>query len=635
MSEIRHILTRYWGHSSFRPLQEDIINSVLDGKDTMALLPTGGGKSICFQVPGLAMDGTCLVISPLVALMKDQVANLKNRGIKAACVVSGMSKREIDITLDNCVHGDIKFLYVSPERLSTDIFRARLTKMNINLIAVDEAHCISQWGYDFRPQYMQIAQLRELLPGIPVLALTATATKEVVLDIQQRLQFREPLVFRKSFERKNVAYVVLNEQDKFRRLIKVLTGVTGSSIVYVRSRRRTEEIAKQLVAKGISADHYHAGVDHKDRDEKQKNWVSGHIRVMVATNAFGMGIDKPDVRSVVHMDLPDSLEAYFQEAGRAGRDEKKSYAVLLYQESDKRDLKMRHASAFPSEDDIRTSYKALCNQLQLAEHAGQEEVFELNTTELSERTGLSGLVIHNSLKILELDGYLSVSEAMHRPSQVKFLIDHNDLYNIEIANKPLEPIIKLLLRSYSGLFESHTRINEFEMSQRANVNVIVIRNALENLHDLGVIEYIASSDKPMVTFLRGRVPMNHLTISKASYHTRKKTASLRMESVVTYATSDHKCRSQILLYYFGDTDAYRCGICDVCLERNKLQLSNLEFEQVSNKVKELLHAEPKTHRSLIDALSDVKEDNALKVIRWLTDNGKIKMNEENKLRWEK
>lgn len=635
MQDPEQILTRYWGYTAFRPLQEDIINSVLAGKDTIALLPTGGGKSICFQVPALAKDGLCLVVSPLIALMKDQVENLKSRGIKATCVVSGMNKREIDIALDNCAHSNMKFLYVSPERLTTEIFRARVQKMNVRLIAVDEAHCISQWGYDFRPPYLRIAELRELLPEVPVIALTATATSEVVTDIQNKLAFKEKNLFQKSFERKNVAYVVLQEEDKLGRLLKVLHGVQGSAIVYVRNRRKTKDTAQFLNHHNISADYYHAGLPHGQRDEKQTNWITGKTRVIVATNAFGMGIDKPDVRSVIHLDLPDSLEAYFQEAGRAGRDEKKAYAVLLYQTADKLDLEARHKTAYPAISDIKAAYQALCNYLQLAVGTGQDEVFELDVADLSKRFELSAVTVYNALKILELDGYFSLSEAMHRPSQVKFLLNHADVYAFEIANKKLEPIIKLLLRSYSGLFDSHTKVFESEMAKRANTTTEVIHTALSRLQSMGVIEYLESSNKPMITFLQNRVAHEQLKISKAAYETRKNTAELRIEAMVTYASSEHKCRSQILLYYFGETDAYRCGICDVCLERNKLNLSNLEFEQVSNKVKAILKEEELPYKELVANLSGVKEKNALKVIEWLTDNGKIVLKDDNKLGWVK
>jgi ATP-dependent DNA helicase RecQ len=634
-TDIKQILTKYWGYTQFRPLQEDIIQSVLDGKDTLGLMPTGGGKSICFQVPALAQEGICVVVSPLIALMKDQVQNLNKKGISAVAIVSGMNKREIDIMLDNCVYGKIKFLYVSPERLVTDLFRQRFKKMNVNLLAVDEAHCISQWGYDFRPPYIQIAEIREYHPEIPILALTATATIEVVGDIQEKLNFKAENLFQKSFERKNLAYVVLNEESKLQRLLKIANKVKGSGVVYVRNRKKTQETAAFLRKNNISADFYHAGLDNKSRDFKQLKWIRNQTRVIVATNAFGMGIDKPDVRFVVHLDLPDSLEAYFQEAGRGGRDGNKAFAVLLYNDADRRDLSERIARSFPPIPEIKRTYKALGNYFQLAIGSGKNESFDFNMMDFSKRYELKPVEAFSSLKILESIGYLSLSESIHLPSKVKFLLKHNDLYAFRIANKVYDPMIQLLLRSYSGLFEDYVKINEEELAYRCETNSSTMVQYLNRLDQLKVVSYLPKSNSPHITFTTERLADNNMSISNAGYNDRKKAAEARMDAVITYASAEHKCRSQILLFYFGDTDALRCGVCDICLERNKLELSNLEFTQVSNQIKQLLAENPLTLEELVTGIQNSPEARIVKVIQWLMDNDKLMYNNQNKLIWVK
>lgn len=420
---IHNILAKYWGYHSFRPLQEEIITSVLQGNDTLALLPTGGGKSVCFQVPALVQEGVCIVISPLIALMKDQVDNLQKKGISAIAITSAMHKREIDIAFDNCVYGNIKFLYLSPERLITPIAQARIQKMKVSLIAVDEAHCISQWGYDFRPSYLEIAKLRELQPKVPVLALTATATPEVVKDIQEKLRFKKANVLQKSFERKNLAYVVIGEEDKLSRLLKVVNNVGGTGVVYVRNRKKTQEVAAFLQKNKIPADFYHAGLTPGERSQKQDSWIKNKTRVIVATNAFGMGIDKPDVRFVVHLDLPDSLEAYFQEAGRAGRDEGKAYAVMLYNEADINDLKSNVEMSFPSVEEIRQTYQALANYYQLAVGSGEGAAFDFDISELCRNYKLEPVTVFNSIRFLEKEGYISATEAVYQPSRINFTLN--------------------------------------------------------------------------------------------------------------------------------------------------------------------------------------------------------------------
>lgn len=633
--DIHQILLQYWGYSSFRPLQEDIIRSALNGDDTLALLPTGGGKSICFQVPALAKEGICVVISPLIALMKDQVENLQKRGIKAVAIFSGMTKREIDIALDNCVYGNIKFLYVSPERLETDIFKARLEKMNVNLFAVDESHCISQWGYDFRPSYLNIIKLREMKPGVPFLALTATATPEVVIDIQQQLGFKKENVLQKSFERKNLSYVVLNEEDKNNRLLKILNKVKGTSVVYVRSRKKTKEIAHFLINNGVSADFYHAGLINEERSRKQLDWINNKIRVIVSTNAFGMGIDKPDVRTVVHLDLPDSLEAYFQEAGRAGRDEKKAYAILLVEQADRMDLEQRIVSSFPPIEIIKQVYQALANYYQIPIGAAFSETYNFDIIAFSKQYNLPVTTAFNGLKFLEKEGYLLLSEATYNPSRIKIEVSKTVLYDFQVKHPKYDVFIKTLLRSYTGLFDNYTKINESEIAKRLSTDKTKIVAALEFLQSNQMIDYIKQTQTPQITFTTPRLDIKELSISAKNYQERKEVAIKKMESVIYYASANHKCRSEILLNYFGQKDTYRCGVCDVCLERNKLELSDMEFSLVSDQVKTQLKNAPMPLTALVNSITNVREDKIIKVLQWLMENGKVQPNKKNLLEWRK
>jgi ATP-dependent DNA helicase RecQ len=498
---IQDILKKYWGFSQFRDVQEDIILSVLSGKDTLALLPTGGGKSVCFQVPAIAKDGICIVISPLIALMKDQVANLTAKGIKAVAVFSGMSKQEIDMAIDNCVYGNIKFLYVSPERLSTDILMVRVTKMNVTLLAVDEAHCISQWGYDFRPQYLRIAAFRALIPNVPVLALTATATPPVVNDICDKLAFKEKNSFQKSFERTNLSYSVLFEDSKYERLAKMLAKVPGSAIAYVRNRRKTKEIADYLVKNKISADYYHAGLDHATRSQKQESWTRNKTRVMVSTNAFGMGIDKPDVRLVVHMDVPDNIESYFQEAGRGGRDGKKSFAVLLYNNADVAELEERLTNYLPSIAKIRATYQALANHFQLAIGAGEQASFDFDIATFCKAFKLKPPETLQTLKILEQEGYIAVSESVYMRSRILLIVNKEVLYKFEVENKKYEILIRTLLRAYSGIFESFVMINENELSKYTGLNYREVIQQLKDLENFQLLKYEPQKDAPQITFI--------------------------------------------------------------------------------------------------------------------------------------
>lgn len=630
---IQQILLKYWGYPSFRPMQEEIIQSILDGKDTLALLPTGGGKSITFQVPALAKEGICLVISPLIALMKDQVDNLKKRGIHAAAIYSGMHPDEIDIVLNNCRLGENKLLYVSPERLVTEKMRDAIRRMNINLIAVDEAHCISQWGYDFRPPYLRITEIREFLPSVPVLALTATATSEVIKDIQEKLTFKQPNVLRKSFERKNLTYYVLKEEDKFRRLEKIIKTVKGCGIVYVRNRKHTKEIADFLTKKRISATYYHAGLDPKERVKRQNEWMTEQKSVIVATNAFGMGIDKPNVRFVIHVDLPDSVEAYFQEAGRAGRDEKRSYAILLYETSDIINARHNLSVTYPELSMIKSVYQALGNSFQIPLGAGRDVSFDFDISQFSDRYKFSSAIVFNALKLLEKEGYLILSEGIHEPSGIHIKADKESLYRFQVENVAYDDFIKLILRSYSGIFSGFVKIHEDELARRANLTRPKVIELLKKLDKVGVLDYQQQTGKPQIIYSEGLLDAKHLSISPENYKYRINDAERRLDAVINYAESLHKCRSQALLTYFGETGAKRCGKCDVCIERNKIELNDLEFETILMQIKPVLLSGSYTLRELVDIPKNMQEDKIIKVIQWLADSGKIILDEERKYHW--
>ncbi len=630
---IQQILIKYWGYSSFRPLQEDIINSVIKGRDTLALLPTGGGKSICFQVPALAKEGLCIVISPLIALMKDQVENLRKKGINAVAIYSGMHKNETDIVLDNCAYGNVKLLYVSPERLATELFTTRLRKMKVNLIAVDEAHCISQWGYDFRPPYLEISKIREITPGVPVLALTATATYNVVEDIQDKLQFKEKNVFKKSFERKNLTYNVIEEEDKLKKLLKLVNYMKGTGIIYTRSRRKTVEISTFLNKNNISSDYYHAGLAPEIRHSRQNAWMSEKRRIIVSTNAFGMGIDKPNVRFVIHFDIPDSIEAYFQEAGRAGRDEKDSTAILLYSNSDIIELKKNISLSFPETEQIRNVYQLLGNYLQLAVGSGRDESFDFDITDFANNYNLKPLTAYNCLKFLEKEGYISITEALSNPSRIYFKMKKDELYQFQVANIYYDNFIKVILRSYTGLFNDFVRISESELAKRAGISKEEVVKHLKKLETLNVLTYIAQSDKPRLTFCREKLDAKDIYISKSVYKERKEVAVIKTDAIINYGTKNNKCRSQMLLAYFGERDSKRCGKCDVCLKRNELELSELEFDIVLNQIKPLLTKSAYTIEEIINEVENVNENKIIKVIQWLMDKRKVVYNSNNKLTW--
>ncbi len=582
------ILTKYWGYGSFRPLQEEVIKSISSGKDTLALMPTGGGKSVTFQVPALAVDGICLVISPLVALMKEQVARLVAMDIKALAVYSGMTREEVIVALDNCIYGDFKFLYVSPERIGTDLFKAKVQAMNISILAVDEAHCISQWGYDFRPSYLRIAELRELLaPETPVLALTASATPRVADDIMKRLLFKEPNELKTSFERKNISYLVRSTADKAGYLVKTISQARGSGIVYVKSRNRAKEVAEMLVSNKISADFYHAGLSHELRDKKQKEWSAGGTRVIVATNAFGMGIDKADVRFVIHWDIPDSLEAYFQESGRVGRDEKPASAVLLYSPSEKKKLLDSVRIRFPAPDRILDVYESLCNYFEIPVGSGKNSVYDFNLNEFISRFRLSIQETYNSLVFLQREGYLEFTEEINNPSRIHFKMARDDLYKFQVANASFDSFIKLLLRSYSGFFTQYVAVNEESLADKAGIKRDAVYQYLVRLSAQGVISYIPGKRCPLIIFTEQRLERKALHISADNYTRVKERYVTRLENVIEYAESTTKCRSVMLLDYFGES-ADRCGLCDVCKARNELDLSKYEFDLILEGIKAAL-----------------------------------------------
>lgn len=625
------VLKQHWGYSAFRPLQEDIIQSVLNGYDTLALLPTGGGKSICYQVPALVMPGLCIVVSPLIALMKDQVENLLHRGIKSIALVSGMTKREIDIALDNCIYGDYRFLYISPERLSSELFIERLKKMPVNLLAVDEAHCISQWGHDFRPPYRKIADIREFIPPVPVLALTATATEEVRNDICEQLLMKKPNRFTASFARSNLSYAVLHDENKLQRILKVFAGVNGCGIVYVRNRRRTQEISDWLVKNKISSTFYHAGLQREVRNKRQDEWMQNKVRVMVATNAFGMGIDKPDVRVVVHVDLPDNLEAYYQEAGRGGRDGKLSYAVTIYNEADVADLINRAENAVPEKDDLRRVYKALGNYLQVALHAGDGETYEFDLAAFSNTYKFSPAHTVQCLKMLELAGYISLSEAFYMPSRIHLETKGMDLYKFQVENERYDHLIKTLLRSYEGIFDRFADINEKEVAHKAGLSPEEMKRQLYQLQLMNVITYQPASDQPRLTFLQPRLPENELMFPSSLLEGRKKRILFSAEKMKRYITDHYHCRSVMLLEYFNEVAEQRCGTCDYCRTRNKLELNDVEFKTAEEVIRQKLQEEAMSPHDLVVAASPLQEEKTTKVIQFLLDNNDIRVNNEGLL----
>jgi ATP-dependent DNA helicase RecQ len=627
------ILLKYWGYPKFRPLQEEIIQEVLNGKDTLALLPTGGGKSLCFQVPALCMEGICIVVSPLIALMKDQVYHLESRGIKAVAIYAGMSKRLIDQTLDNCIYGRIKFLYVSPERLTTDIFIERVKRMKVNLWAIDEAHCISQWGYDFRPPYLQIADIRIHHPNVPVLALTATATEQVAEDIQEKLAFSNKNLMQKSFLRSNLSYAVLYEDAKYAKLVDILQKVPGSSVVYVRNRRKTKEIADYLNQCKINATHYHAGLPMEERSLKQESWIKDKTRVIVSTNAFGMGIDKPNVRTVVHMDMPESPEAYFQEAGRAGRDEKRAYAVLLFNLADKMNALDQLNETMPSIAEIKNVYNALGNFLQLAIGSGLEGVFNFDLSAFCKQYNFVPLKTINAFKFLEQQELLILSEGVYQSSRLMVKANKEGLYKFMIAHKAYEPLIKFILRSYSGIFDGLNRIDEKQIASKIQSDKQKVVKALNFLDQLALVQYEKANDFPFIKFLQPRLATINLNLDTKLIETRIAVFKDKLNAMILYATDKSRCRSNALLSYFGEIRTDRCGVCDFCLGRNKLDLNDIEYQHFLELVKEALTDKAHSLAYLVIIIPDQNKDKVAHFLKWLVDYEILKKTENEKYFW--
>ena len=597
------ILKQHWGYDNFRGIQEEIIQSIGQGKDTLGLMPTGGGKSITFQVPALAKEGLCIVITPLIALMKDQVRNLKERGIKAVAVYSGMTREEILVALENCIFGDYKFLYVSPERIDTEIFQTKLRRMNICMITVDEAHCISQWGYDFRPAYLKIAEIRQMLPEVPILALTATATPEVVNDIRLKLGFREGgQTFRMSFERKNLAYIVRHTEDKQKELIHILQKIQASAIVYTRNRKRTREITELLTANNISATFYHAGLSNEAKDQRQKSWLTGESRVMVATNAFGMGIDKPDVRIVIHIDMPDSPEAYFQEAGRAGRDGQKAYAVLLYAKSDKVNLNKRISDTFPDKEYIRKVYEDINFFFQMAMGDGAGCTFAFNIDEFCRNFKHFPVQADSALKILTRAGYLDYTDEQDNASRLIFTLRRDELYKLQEYEADIEKLIHVILRSYTGLFTDYAFINEESLSIRTGLSRQRVYEILVMLTQRRILHYIPRKKTPYIIYSQKRIEKERLIISPEIYERRKESYASRIKAMIDYATAEEKCRSRMLLHYFGEKNEHHCGQCDVCLKKHESGIKLGEFQELKERILEVLKEGPLSSVELCEKL---------------------------------
>lgn len=619
----KEILKQYWGYDHFRDLQEEIITSIGEGKDTLGLMPTGGGKSITFQVPALAKDGLCLVITPLIALMKDQVQNLRKRGIKALAIYSGMTRQEIIIALENCIFGNYKFLYISPERLDTEIFRAKLPKIKVSMITVDESHCISQWGYDFRPAYLKIADIRLLLPDVPVLALTATATPQVVKDIQERLHFKQENVFSMSFERKNLAYIVRKTENKTGELLHILHSIPGSAIIYVRNRRRTKEITELLNNEDITADFYHAGLDNATKDIRQHRWQTGESRVMVSTNAFGMGIDKPDVRLVVHLDLPDSLEAYFQEAGRAGRDGAKAYAVILYSKSDKTTLNKRIPDTFPDKDYIIQVYEHLQYYYQMAMGDGQDCVREFNIEDFCRKFKYFPVPVDSALKILTQAGYLEYTDEQDNASRLLFTVHRDELYKLHGLGEDADKLIQVTLRSYTGLFTDYTFINENSLAVRSGLSHAQVYDIFIRLSKLRIIDYIPQKKTPYIIYTRERVDSAQLHISQSVYEERKERYEKRIQAMIDYVTTDTVCRSRMLLRYFGEKNEHNCGVCDTCLSRLHHEKDDTSVKDIKKRILVLTEEKPCTPADIATQLQEDKNI-VTQAIRELLEEHKLK-----------
>ncbi len=628
MNDPVEILKKYWGYEAFRPLQSEIISSVLSGNDTLALMPTGGGKSVCFQVPALLNEGICIVISPLIALMKDQVLNLKKKGIPALSIYSGMNFIEVKKTLQNALYGNFKFLYVSPERLETDLFLEFLPSLKLNLIAVDEAHCISQWGYDFRPPYLRIAAIRGLFPNIPILALTASATLEVQKDICNKLNFKKDSAsFHQSFERPNLSYSVFDLSSRQNKLIDILKKVSGSGIIYCKSRKRTKEISDLLTLHGISADFYHAGLSNDERNQKQEDWINNKTRIISCTNAFGMGIDKPDVRTVIHYDVPDALENYYQEAGRAGRDGKKAYAVLFYNDGELNDLKKKSEIKFPSNETIKNVYAAVCNYFQLPSGSGEGISFDFDINTFVKRFQSDAYVVNSVLKILAQEELINYSEQFFSPSTVSFTAEKSELQEFEKNYPRFDEVIKGLLRSYEGIFDYSCSINERQLAKFIAIKTEKLVTLLHEIHHMGIIEYSPQKEKPQIIFLQNRVNSDDLYINEKNILKRKQAYVTRLNSMLDYIKNKNKCRSKMIAFYFNDDSLKRCGICDNCIQQKKVEIGIEEFNIIKYKIKEAI-INPVSLNEMLQQLSFLQKDKVIKILNFMQEENEIKVSKE-------
>jgi ATP-dependent DNA helicase RecQ len=617
------VLIKYWGHTQFRLKQAEIIKQVIEKKDTLALLPTGGGKSICYQVPALMQEGICLVISPLIALMDDQVRFLKSKGIKSVAITSGMHYNDIDTALTNCIYGGVKFLYLSPERLQNELVQTRIKEMNINLITVDEAHCISEWGHNFRPAYRHISEIREIIPETPILALTATATASVIDDIQNNLDFKEHNLIQSSFVRENLSYVVDNVEDKKLRLLKLVDKIKSSVIVYVGSRKAAKEITEFLVANNYSASYYHGGLAAKTRTERQESWTKNQTRIMVATNAFGMGIDKPDVKLVVHMELPSTIEAYFQEAGRAGRNGKQAYAFLLANKSDVKKQQNLLNLRYPSITEIKEVYQKLANYLQIAEHVLPAEAISFDISNFSEGYKISNLKAYNILKYLEKEEHLKLSDAVHNPSKLMIIISNANLYKFQIANRYYDNFIKLLLRSYTNLFNNYVIINEQEIASRFNVTADEVKRLLDKLVQLEIVKYLPKNNNGEITYLKERKDIEYLYLEEQKWENRKKYEQDKLQKITHYITDKKECRSKLLLHYFGEEESEQCGTCDFCIYEKRRKIKEVEYQKITKQLAQVLENKELTIQEICASLPSINEQQLINIIQFLFDNDKV------------
>lgn len=632
---IHQVLENYWGYSTFRPLQEDIVLSVIQGKDTLALLPTGGGKSICFQVPGMYLDGLCLVVSPLIALMKDQVANLQSKGIAAQAIYAGLSQPEIQLILNNCVHGGVKFLYLSPERLGSDLLRSQLLQMKICLLAIDEAHCISQWGYDFRPEYRKIKEIRELFPKVPVLALTASATASVVEDIQEQLGFKTKLAFRKSFERLNLHYIVRHHENKLEKMLNAFQMMKGSGLVYVRNRKLAEEIADYLVQNGLNASFYHAGLKPEERQTRQENWINSKTRIMVCTNAFGMGIDKPDCRLVVHYQIPDCLEAYYQEAGRAGRNGNAAFCLLLYHASDAHILRAKLAKQFPEPEVLSAVYNHLGSYFQVAVGQSLEQDFVFDLQAFAAHTKLNMLLVHNAIKLLSQLDLLQVNEGLSLISRIKLNMGGNELYQFQKRHVLYADILQILLRNYGGIFDYYVSIGEGNLAMQLNISEAELIFKLNKLMELGILDYIPQNNQATLRFIGPRLSEKYLPVNAPYLKFRKKMEEDKLEAMINYAANDKLCRSRVLLKYFDELDTYDCGVCDICKEKMGKFWTEEKLQQLSEQLRNIDWTKGYTIKELSLLIKTYRDAELATACRILLDKGILQLNSQQQIVWTK